>query len=151
MEAIVVNTVPPAPPLAPIIVICGLVEACDSVMFDPATNTKAEEAAVFAVPEVEPPAVTAPMDTSVVAELEMVMLLAAVPKLMPAPAISVTLLEVPFRLKFVAAGTVAEMVRLCAPPPTLTIPAPETFSRFENVPAELDVVLPSIVIETEAV
>lgn len=41
-----------------------------------------------------------------------------------------------------------EMVKLCAPAPTLTPPAPETFNRVENVPDELPVVFPSAVRET---
>ena len=59
-------TLPPPPVgLGPMMVIEGLVESCESVIFDPATNTNAEDEAVFAAPEVAPPAVTAPIDTSV--------------------------------------------------------------------------------------
>ena len=46
---------PPTPPDAPIIVIAGLVLFWDSVMLLPATNAKAEEDAVFAVPTDAPP------------------------------------------------------------------------------------------------
>lgn len=54
-------------------------------------------------------------------------------------------------LKFVTAGVVAEIVMLPAPTPTLIIPAPETFSRLEKVPAELDVVTPRAESEIEEV
>ena len=40
---------------------------------------------------------------------------------------------------------------LPAPAPTLMIPAPERLRRFEKVPDELDVVLPSAVIDTDEV
>jgi hypothetical protein len=50
-----------------------------------------------------------------------------------------------------AAGLGAEIVMLPAPAPTLTIPAPEMFKRFVNVPAELTVVFPSAVTECDAV
>lgn len=42
-------------------------------------------------------------------------------------------------------GVVAEIVRLCAPPPTLMIPAPDTLRSPENVPDELTVVFPRAV------
>lgn len=48
-------------------------------------------------------------------------------------------------------GVVAEMVALPAPTPILIIPAPDRFSKFENVPAELEVVFPNAVRETEDV
>jgi len=51
----------------------------------------------------------------------------------------------------VTEGVVADMVRLCAPTPTDTIPAPETFSRLDKLPLELDVVFPSAVRETDEV
>ncbi len=47
--------------------------------------------------------------------------------------------------KLVTDGVVAEIVRLPAPTPTLIIPAPDTLRRFENVPAELEVVFPNAV------
>jgi hypothetical protein len=48
-------------------------------------------------------------------------------------------------------GVVAEIVMLPAPTPALTIPAPDTFKRFENVPVELLVVLPTAVSDTDDV
>lgn len=54
--AIVVRTVPPPEGVGPIIVMFGLVLNCDSVIFDPATNAQALDEAVFAVPDVAPPA-----------------------------------------------------------------------------------------------
>lgn len=45
----------------------------------------------------------------------------------------------------------AEIVILCAPAPTLTIPAPDILIRFVCVPDELTVVFPSAVIDTDAV
>ena len=48
-------------------------------------------------------------------------------------------------------GVLAEIVIDCAPTPTLTIPAPETFSKLLAVPAELTVVFPSAVSETDEV
>jgi hypothetical protein len=82
-------------------------------MLDPATNAKAEDATVFAVPEVEPPAVNAAIDTSVVALFEIVMVDAAVARLIPAPAIRVTLEDDPFKEKLVAAGTAGPMMVNC--------------------------------------
>jgi hypothetical protein len=58
---------------------------------------------------------------------------------------------VPMTITLCTAALDAEIVMFCAPAPTLTIPAPETFKRFENVPAELDVVFPKAVRETEEV
>ncbi len=60
------------------------------------------------------------------------------------------MLEPPLvRLIFAPATNVVwvgpEIVRLCAPAPTLTPPAPETLRRLENVPEELDVVFPNAV------
>ena len=43
------------------------------------------------------------------------------------------------------------MVMLCAPNPTLTMPAPDTLNKLENVPEELDVVFPNAVSEIEDV
>ena len=53
--------------------------------------------------------------------------------------------------KFVTEGVVAEIVILPAPAPTLTIPAPDMLSRFENVPDALPVVFPRAVRDTEEV
>lgn len=50
--------------------------------------------------------------------------------------------------KLVTVGVVAEIVRLPAPPPTEIIPAPEMLRRFEKVPLDERVVLPSAVRET---
>ena len=82
-------------------------------MFDPATKANAEDATLFAVPCVAPPAVNAAIDTRVVAELEIVMLLAAVASEIPAPATKVTLDDVPFREKFVTTGTAGPMIVIC--------------------------------------
>ena len=49
------------------------------------------------------------------------------------------------------AGEGTEIVTLPAPTPTEAMPAPEKFSRFENVPEELLVVFPSAVIEIDEV
>lgn len=49
------------------------------------------------------------------------------------------------------AGAGTEIVRLPAPAPMLTIPAPDTFNRFENVPEELTVVFPRAVIDANDV
>ena len=51
-------SVNPAPPAGegPMMVIAGFVDSWLSVIFDPATSAKAVEDAVFAVPEVAPPA-----------------------------------------------------------------------------------------------
>ena len=53
--------------------------------------------------------------------------------------------------KLVTEGVLAEIVMLCAPTPTLTIPAPEIFRRLENVPDVLPVVFPNAVMETDDV
>lgn len=138
----------------PITVISGLVETCERVMFEPAANTKAVEEAVLAVPLVKPPAVSESMDTSADWLLaEMMMVLAAFPIPIFAPAeIDSDPLE-PFNdvTTLVAAGAGTEIVTLPLPTPTEAIPAPEKFRRFEKVPAELDVVLPSAVMETKKV
>lgn len=69
------------------IVMEGLVESCESVIFDPATNWKALDDTVFAVPEVAPPAVIDPIDTKADWLLaEIVMVLAALPMPIFAPA-----------------------------------------------------------------
>ena len=78
--------------------------------------------------------------------------------MMPAPEIDRLLLCVPVDetvvlpaalmemvLKLVTLGVVALIVILPAPTPTDTIPAPDTFSSPENVPADDEVVLPSAV------
>lgn len=96
---------------------------------------------------------------------EIVMLPAPAPtEAIPAPEMFSRLLNVPAELlvvlpravsdtveKLVTDGVVAEIVRLPAPIPTEMIPAPDTLRRFENVPAELTVVFPSPVIDTEDV
>ena len=53
--------------------------------------------------------------------------------------------------KLVTFAELAEMVMLPAPAPTDTIPAPEILRRFENVPAELLVVLPRAVTDIDDV
>jgi hypothetical protein len=84
--------------------------------------------------------------------------------MIPSPEIANTLFIVPLELlvvlpladreivlKLVTEGVVAEMVMLPAPIPTLIIPAPETFNRFEKVPELLTVVLPRAVRDTDDV
>ena len=53
--------------------------------------------------------------------------------------------------KFVTDGVVTEIVMLPAPTPTLTIPAPDTFNKLENVPDELEVVFPNAVRDIDEV
>lgn len=73
---------------------------------------------------------------------------AACPIPIPAPAEIDKLPFDPFRL-VTTDGVVAEIVKLCAPPPTLMIPAPEMLSNPENVPDELTVVFPNAVMLCE--
>ena len=108
---------------------------------------------MFAVPEVAPPAVAAIVLNTDWFDAEIVIVLAPCPIPMLAPAeIDRDPFE-PFNdvTTFVAAGAGTEIVIEPAPTPIDAIPAPEIFRRLENVPAELDVVLPSAVIETDDV
>jgi hypothetical protein len=76
----------------------------------------------------------------------MVIVEALLEKEIPAPVTNDTLLDDPFSEKLVAAGGAGtETVTLPLPTPTDAIPAPEKFNNPENVPAELDVVLPRAV------
>ena len=145
------TTLPPPPEgLGPMMVIEGLVESCDSVMFEPATKANAEDDAVLAVPEVAPPAAEVIETSADWLLAETVMMLAACPMPMLAPAEIDRLPLDPFRL-VTTEGMVAEMVALPAPTPTLIMPAPDRFNRLENVPVELLVVLPRAVSEIEEV
>jgi hypothetical protein len=140
MLLIVVSTVvpPPPPPDVPMIVIWGLVEFWDRVIFDPATSANAELDAVFAVPDVDPPAVRAATDTRVDAVFEIVIVERLDEKLMPAPATRLTLDADPFREKFVAALD-TEMViddRL----DDIPIPAPAIRDALELDPFKLKLV-----------
>jgi len=82
----------------------------------------------------------------------------------PAPEKTKWLLKVPAELevvlpeavnetveKLVTEGVVAEIVIDPAPAPTEIIPAPDTFKRFENVPADEFVVFPNAVTEIDDV
>ncbi len=145
----------PAPADAPMIVICGLVEDWLSVMLDPATKANAVEDAVFAVPEVAPPAVTAPMDTRADWLLaEMLIVLAPVRMPILAPAVMVMDPVEPFRAETteaLAAGAGTEIVTVPAPTPTEAIPAPEKLRLFAKVPVLLLVLLAMANIDTLAV
>jgi len=135
---------PPPPPAAALMVIFGLVDSWLRVMFGPATRPKAVEDAVFTVPEVVPPAIEAIEYNTDWLLAEIVIVEAACPIPMLAPA-EIDRLPLDPLSEVTTEGVVAEIVRLCAPPPMLMIPAPETFRRPENVPEELMVVLPKAV------
>ena len=98
-------------------------------MLLPATNAKAVDEAVFAVPEVAPPAVREPIESSADWLLaETLMTPAAVKIPMFAPAVMVIEPVEPFSADTtlaLAAGAGTEIVTEPLPTPTLAIPAPE--------------------------
>jgi hypothetical protein len=104
-----VNPPPPPPPAPPIIVILGLVLSWLNVMFDPARNPNALELAVFTEPRDAPPAAVEIL-TKVLAVFDIVIVEAFCDRDTPAPASRDTLLDDPFKLKLVAAGTLADIV-----------------------------------------
>jgi hypothetical protein len=91
-------------------IVMALELACESVIFEPATKENVDAEAEAVTPLDVPPAIE-PMDNHIgclvwVEETEMEMEFAPVAREIPAPATRLTLEELPFREKFVAAGTV---------------------------------------------